>query len=64
VERIYVHKKVYDKYVEEFVREVKGYKAGNSVQPGVYVGAMTRSAQLDVLGCTGEGCGEERRTRC
>jgi acyl-CoA reductase-like NAD-dependent aldehyde dehydrogenase len=49
VERIYVHKKVYDKYVEEFVREVKGYKAGDPTEPGVYIGAMTRGAQLDVL---------------
>ena len=28
VERIYVHEKVYDRYVEEFVKEVKSYKIG------------------------------------
>jgi acyl-CoA reductase-like NAD-dependent aldehyde dehydrogenase len=49
VERIYVHKKVYDKYVEEFVKEVKSYKIGSPTEDGVYIGALTREAQLDVL---------------
>jgi acyl-CoA reductase-like NAD-dependent aldehyde dehydrogenase len=49
VERIYVHKKVYDKYVEEFVKEVKSYKIGAPTEDGVYIGALTRGAQLDVL---------------
>jgi acyl-CoA reductase-like NAD-dependent aldehyde dehydrogenase len=49
VERIYVHKKVYDKYIEEFVKEVKSYKIGAPTEDGVYIGALTREAQLDVL---------------
>lgn len=49
VERIYVHEKVYDKYVEEFVKEVKSYKSGNPTEEGVYIGALTREAQLKVV---------------
>lgn len=49
VERIYVHEKVYDKYVEEFVKEVKGYKMGAPTEDGVYIGALTRDAQLAVV---------------
>jgi acyl-CoA reductase-like NAD-dependent aldehyde dehydrogenase len=49
VERIYVHEKVYDKYVEEFVNEVKSYKMGSPVADGIYLGAIARKAQLTVL---------------
>src|SRR5450631_736659 len=49
VERIYVHKKVYDKYVEEFVKEVKSYKIGGPTEPDVYFGPLTRKEQLNVL---------------
>lgn len=49
VERIYVHEKVYDRYVDEFVKEVKTYKLGAPNESGVYVGPLTRPSQLDVL---------------
>lgn len=49
VERIYVHEKVYDKYVAEFVKEVKSYKVGSPTDDGVYIGALTREAQLRVV---------------
>lgn len=49
VERIYVHEKVYNKYVEEFVKEVKSYKLGSPTEDGVYIGALTREAQLRVV---------------
>jgi len=49
VERIYVHEKVYDQYVDEFVKEVKGYKLGAPEEAGVYVGPLTRPSQVDVL---------------
>ncbi len=49
VERIYVHEKVYNKYVEEFVKEVKSYKIGDPTEDGVYIGALTREAQLRVV---------------
>lgn len=49
VERIYVHEKVYDAYVDAFVKEVKSYKVGNPDEEGVYIGPLTREAQLKVL---------------
>lgn len=49
VERIYVHEKVYDQYVDEFVKEVKSYKIGSPQEAGVYVGPLTRREQLDIL---------------
>jgi len=49
VERIYVHEKVYDEYVREFVSEVKGYKSGSPTEVGVYLGPLTRKDQLGVL---------------
>lgn len=49
VERIYVHEKVYDQYVDEFVKEVKSYKMGAPNEAGVYVGPLTRKDQLNIL---------------
>jgi acyl-CoA reductase-like NAD-dependent aldehyde dehydrogenase len=49
VERIYVHEKVYDQYVGEFLKEVKSYKMGQPTSDGVYLGAIARKEQLDVL---------------
>ncbi len=49
VERIYVHEKVYDQYVDEFVKEVKSYKSGMPSEEGVYIGPLTRKAQLEFI---------------
>jgi acyl-CoA reductase-like NAD-dependent aldehyde dehydrogenase len=49
VERIYVHEKVYDHYVEEFVKEVKTWKMGNPTEAGVYFGALSRKEQVSFL---------------
>ena len=49
VERIYVHEKVYDQYVGEFVNEVKSWKAGLPTEAGVYIGPLSRKEQLSVL---------------
>lgn len=49
VERIYVHEKIYEQYVDEFVKEVKTWKQGAPTEPGVYFGAITRQEQLEVL---------------
>ncbi|QHT67831.1 aldehyde dehydrogenase family protein [Rhodocytophaga rosea] len=49
VERIYVHESIYDRYVEEFVKEVKSYKVGVPTEEGVYVGPLTRKDQVKVL---------------
>ena len=49
VERIYVNEKIYDRYVEEFVREVKSWKLGSPSESGVYIGPLTRKDQLRIL---------------
>lgn len=49
VERIYVHEKVYDKYLDEFVKEVQSWKKGLPIETGVYIGALARKNQLDFL---------------
>eukprot|EP01035_Chromulina_nebulosa_P038450 gene38450-51949_t len=49
VERIYVHEKIYEEYLVAFVEEVKSWKIGLPTEEGVYIGALTRSAQIKVL---------------
>jgi len=49
VERIYVHEKIYDRYITAFVNEVKTYKTGSPTDDGVYIGPLTRPAQIKVL---------------
>jgi acyl-CoA reductase-like NAD-dependent aldehyde dehydrogenase len=49
VERIYVHEKIYDEYVTAFVQEVKSWKTGLPTEEGVYIGPLTRPAQIKVL---------------
>jgi acyl-CoA reductase-like NAD-dependent aldehyde dehydrogenase len=49
VERIYVHEKIYDQYIDEFIREVNSWKIGPPTEAGVYVGPLTRKDQLTVL---------------
>jgi acyl-CoA reductase-like NAD-dependent aldehyde dehydrogenase len=49
VERIYVHESVYDKYLEQFVKEVSSWKVGEPTEPGVYFGPLTREAQIAIL---------------
>jgi acyl-CoA reductase-like NAD-dependent aldehyde dehydrogenase len=49
VERIYVHEKVYDSYVDEFVKEVKSWKTGAPTEKDVYIGPLSRKDQLTVL---------------
>ena len=49
VERIYVHEKVYDKYIEEFAKEVKGFQLGSPLNEGTYIGPLTRKPQLDFV---------------
>jgi acyl-CoA reductase-like NAD-dependent aldehyde dehydrogenase len=49
VERIYVHEKKYDQFVNEFINEVKSYKAGQPVEEGVYIGPLTRKEQLNTI---------------
>ena len=49
VERIYVHEKIHDAFVDAFVKEVKGFKVGKPMEPGSYIGPLTRAPQLAVL---------------
>ena len=49
VERIYVHEKIYDNYVDRFVAEVKSWKIGAPTEEGVYIGPVTRKNQLAIL---------------
>ena len=49
VERVYVHEKIHDAFVDAFVAEVKRYKVGDPDDEGTYIGAITRKPQLAVL---------------
>ena len=65
VERIYVHEKIYDAFVEAFVAEVKGYKMGDPGGRDRPTSApITRKPQLDVLQQAGRRREETRRASC
>lgn len=49
VERIYVHAKIHDAFVEAFVREVQGFKVGEPTAEDSYIGPLTRAQQVKVL---------------
>lgn len=49
VERIYVHEKIYDRYLQSFAAEVQSWKTGQPTEEGIYIGPLSRKAQLDVL---------------
>jgi len=49
IERIYVHEQVYAAFVNKFVAEVKKFRVGNPMKPGVYIGPLTRRLQIKVL---------------
>jgi acyl-CoA reductase-like NAD-dependent aldehyde dehydrogenase len=49
VERIYIHEKIYDQYIDEFVKEVRSWKTGLPTEEGVYIGPLSRKEQLSVL---------------
>ncbi len=49
VERIYVHEKIYDAFVEAFVESVKGFVVGDPLNEDTYIGPLTRKEQLRTL---------------
>ena len=49
VERIYVHEKIYDAYVDEFVKEVNSWKTGMPTEEGVYITVVSRKPQVDFI---------------
>jgi acyl-CoA reductase-like NAD-dependent aldehyde dehydrogenase len=49
VERIYVHERIHDRFVEAFVAIVRGYKCGDPMDETTYLGPLARAPQLAVL---------------
>jgi acyl-CoA reductase-like NAD-dependent aldehyde dehydrogenase len=49
VERIYVHEKIHDAFVAQFVETVRGLRMGDPMREDTYIGAITRAPQIDVL---------------
>ncbi len=49
VERIYVHEKVYDKFVDAYVEELKTYQPGDPMEDGIKIGSLTRQPQIDFI---------------
>jgi len=49
VERIYVHERVHDAFVEAFVETVRGFRMGDPMDEATYIGPITREPQLAVL---------------
>lgn len=49
VERIYVHQKIYDEFVEKFISEVKSFKIGSPTETDTYIGPLSRKQQIVFL---------------
>jgi acyl-CoA reductase-like NAD-dependent aldehyde dehydrogenase len=49
VERIYVHQRIHDRFINAFVATVKSYKVGDPMQESTYLGPLARAAQIEVL---------------
>ena len=49
VERIYVHQRIHEPFVEAFVAEVKGYRRGDPSDDRTYIGPLTRAPQVGII---------------
>ncbi len=49
VERIYVHEDCYDRFIEAFVKVVRGFQMGDPTDERTYLGPLARKQQLQVL---------------
>lgn len=49
VERIYVHEKIYDRFVDAYVSQAKQLKIGDPMQPGIDMGPLSRKEQVAFL---------------
>ncbi len=49
VERIYVHERLHDAFVEHFVATVRAFKIGDPTAEATYIGPITRAPQLELL---------------
>jgi acyl-CoA reductase-like NAD-dependent aldehyde dehydrogenase len=49
VERIYVHRKIYEPFVAAFLKTVQGFKIGDPTDAATYIGPLARAAQIPIL---------------
>jgi acyl-CoA reductase-like NAD-dependent aldehyde dehydrogenase len=49
VERLYVHERIHDAFVEAFVAEVQGFAVGDPLDEKTYIGPVAREVHLRVL---------------
>ena len=49
VERVYVHERIHDRFVEAFVAEVQRFVVGDPMDEKTYIGPVARQAHLAVL---------------
>jgi acyl-CoA reductase-like NAD-dependent aldehyde dehydrogenase len=49
VERIYVHRKIYEAFLDAFLGAVRGFKVGDPTDPATYIGPLARASQIGVL---------------
>ena len=49
IERIYVHEKLFDKFVDGFVDLTKKYKLGNPLDPATNLGPMVRTSAAEFV---------------
>jgi acyl-CoA reductase-like NAD-dependent aldehyde dehydrogenase len=49
IERIYVHRSVYDRFVEAFVAEVNQYRLGDPLDPATTLGPLARARAADFV---------------
>jgi len=49
VERVYVHERIHDAFVDAFLDDVRAFVVGDPMDEATFIGPVTRRAQLDVL---------------
>ena len=49
VERIYVHERIHDAFVDAFAATVRNFKIGDPMLDATYIGPLTRAPQRDLL---------------
>jgi acyl-CoA reductase-like NAD-dependent aldehyde dehydrogenase len=49
VERIYVNERIFEPFVDAFVKEVRGFARGDPSSDKTYIGPLTRAPQLETL---------------
>ena len=49
VERVYVHEKIYDRFIEAYIPKMRSLVMGNPEQPGIDIGPLARKEQAGFL---------------